>query len=839
MNFWKAILLISSLLAGNVQAQQDELLPPAEAFDLQGQISGNKVIAEFNIAPGYYMYRKSFKFDAETAGVTLDEPQIPPGHKKKDEFFGEVEVYRGKLAIEIPILYSNGQQPEALRIKSVGQGCADIGVCYPPLFQTLELNPASSNKVAAIPYQAPQTPAADSPTQSAKNAVNNGIDELQGLLNEATDTLSAETSTEPTSNSNSANAEDDPLALLQALGSDIGLEDEEEIPEPDTAFQLSTRVDSNNVIHADIKIYKKTYLYQDKIKVDLLQGDGVKLGNIELPKGDKKNDEFFGEMIVYHDNLSIPMPLITQPGSSNQAILSFGYQGCVEDKICYPPITKYLKVDLAAKTVSVSDERPATVKSAVPASAQTGSSSDQTMPATAATAPLGQSEQDEFTSIIAGGSLFIIIGSFFLAGVLLTFTPCVFPMIPILSGIIAGQGEDLTTRKAFWLSLVYVLAMATTYAIAGSLVGMFGAEFNIQAWFQDPIILSIFAGIFVLLALSMFGFYDLQMPSFIQSRLTEFSNKQRGGNLVGVGIMGMLSALIVGPCITAPLVGALVFISQTQDVVLGGLALFALGLGMGLPLLLIGTSAGKYLPRAGTWMDAVKAVFGVALIAVAIWLLERILPTSITMLLMAILIIISAIYMGALENITEGSSGWRKLWKGIGIILLIYGLFYLYGVAAGSKDLIQPLKGITGNSGVVYSAMPGSSAAMPMKTHVEFTRIKGQEGLKKALAEASAQGKPVMLDFYADWCISCKEMEKYAFKHPAVLSALSDYVTLQADVTDNDKTDQLLMKSLGIYGPPAIIFYDRHGKEMPGSRVVGEMSGEEFAAHIVNFADQK
>jgi thiol:disulfide interchange protein DsbD len=322
----------------------------------------------------------------------------------------------------------------------------------------------------------------------------------------------------------------------------------------------------------------------------------------------------------------------------------------------------------------------------------------------------------------------------------------------------------------------------------------------------------------------MFGFYDLQMPSFIQSRLTEFSNKQAGGNLVGVGIMGLLSALIVGPCITAPLVGALIFISQTQDWQLGGLALFALGLGMGTPLLLIGTTAGNLLPRAGTWMDAVKAVFGVALLGVAIWLMERVLPTSITMLLMASLIITTSIYMGAMSSLPEGVSGWRKLWKGVGLILLVYGIFYLYGVAAGSKDLIQPLKGISGS-------VISSSTGTVNTGHIVFEQIKGEEGLKKALA--ANKGKTAMLDFYADWCISCKEMEKYAFTHPDVLTAMNGVTALQTDVTENDKIDQLFMKSLGIYGPPAILFFDENGQEIPGSRVVGEMSGEKFAAHIV------
>jgi thiol:disulfide interchange protein DsbD len=376
-------------------------------------------------------------------------------------------------------------------------------------------------------------------------------------------------------------------------------------------------------------------------------------------------------------------------------------------------------------------------------------------------------------------------------------------MIPILSSIIAGQGDSISTRKAFTLSLVYVLAMATTYAIIGAIVGYYGAEYNIQIWFQDPIILSIFAAIFVLLALSMFGFYDIQMPSAIQSRLTSLSHSQQGGTLIGVGIMGMFSAIIVGPCITAPLVGALIFISQTQDWLLGGLALYALGMGMGLPLLLIGTSAGNLLPRAGLWMDRVKAVFGVVLLAVAIWLLERFLPTDITMLLISILLITSA-----------------------GVIILIYGVAYLIGAAAGSKDLVQPLRGIANSAST-------SAISNGQEGRVIFRQIKGEQGLQQALANSVRQEIPSMLDFYADWCISCKEMEKYAFTHPGVINALSGVGTFQADVTENDTIDTQLMNSLGIYGPPAILFYDAQGQEIRHRRVVGEMSGEEFAAHVI------
>ncbi len=808
MNFLKTILLVSLTLlgSGTAFAQQDELLPPEKAFSLQAWVEGDKVIAKYDIAPGYYMYRDAFQFDMETDGATFAEPSVPDGKIKHDEFFGDVEVYRGSVAVTLPLEYVDGSKPATINIKTAGQGCADIGVCYPPLYQSLVMNLADSAKVSPTAYKF-------KPVKVAAVSLDNDVSELQNLLSQ--DTQSENTNEETSSNN--------PLALLQALGGDIGLEDDDEIPDPDKAFQLAATIDKNNIIQSEIQIYKHTYLYKNKMKMELLDGNGHSLGAISLPKGDEKNDEFFGLMEVYHDYLKVSIPVLSEAQASSQLTLAYKYQGCVEDKICYPPITKYFKVNLNDHSLQISDERPETSSSSLTST----STQTSTTPSTAVAVEDDPNEQDRFAGIIANESLFIIIGSFFLAGLLLTFTPCVFPMIPILSGIIAGQGDNITTRKAFTLSLVYVLAMASTYAVAGAVVGRFGAEFNIQAWFQDPIILSVFAGIFVLLSLSMFGFYELQMPSFIQSRLTEFSNKQEGGNLVGVGIMGLLSALIVGPCITAPLVGALVFISQTQDWQLGGLALFALGMGMGTPLLIIGTTAGNLLPRAGTWMDSVKAVFGIALIAVAIWLLERILPTSITMLLMATLIIVSAIYMGAIDNLPEGSSGWKKLWKGVGLVMLMYGLFYLYGVAAGSKDLIQPLKGITG------SVMTSSSGATS-QSHIVFKQIKGEAGLQQALA--SAPGQPAMLDFYADWCISCKEMEKYAFTHPDVLNALKGIQTLQSDVTDNDQTDKLFMKSLGIFGPPAILFYDRNGQEIEGSRVVGEMSGEKFAAHIIKYA---
>jgi thiol:disulfide interchange protein DsbD len=368
--------------------------------------------------------------------------------------------------------------------------------------------------------------------------------------------------------------------------------------------------------------------------------------------------------------------------------------------------------------------------------------------------------------------------------------------------------------------------MATTYAIIGAIVGYYGAKFNIQIWFQDPWILSSFAAVFVLLAISMFGFYEIQMPAAMQSRIIAMSNSQQGGTLIGVGLMGGFSAIIVGPCITAPLVGALIFISQTQNWLLGAVALFALGLGMGVPLMLVGTSAGKLLPHAGLWMNKVKAVFGVVMLAFAIWLLERFLPGDIIMLLIAVLVITSAIYMGALDALSETATGWKRLKKGIGVIFLITGAAYLIGAASGSKDLLQPLKGI------VASATTGSSS-QGEQNRIIFAQIKGEKDLQLALANSVRLNRATMLDFYAEWCISCKVMEKYAFTHPDVLRALDRVATLQADVTDNDAIDSQLMQSLGIYGPPAILFFDSSGKEIRHRRVVGEMSGEDFAAHII------
>ena len=788
-----------------VQAQEEELLPPEEAFRLSAWVEGDALVAEYQIAPGYYMYRQRFDFQVESSDVPVQfgDAQFPKGKIKVDEFFGKMETYRDRVKITLPLVYPDTPASQ-IQVKAVSQGCADIGVCYPPLKQALNVNMASTARITPTAWVASAT---DTSTQ------NSNVEALQALLSEVTTNLE----NQQQSQSIDSDTGSDALAILQELGADIGLGDDDEILHPDQAFILSARLDANNIIQSNILLAENIYVYRDKIKIAVVEGQGHSLGAISLPRGKQKFDEFFGDTEVIYDQIDVSIPIISEAGASDKFALSYSYQGCVEDRICYPPITKHLVVDAGQGLLEVRHELGA----GSPTDKLPQSDNEQLAPI---------SEQDQFAQLLSGGSLLLIVSLFFLAGIGLTFTPCVFPMIPILSSIIAGQGSSITTGKAFSLSLVYVLSMAVTYAMAGAIVGYYGAEFNIQIWFQDPIILSLFAAIFALLALSMFGFYELQMPNAIQSRLTAISNSQKGGTLIGVGLMGVFSAIIVGPCITAPLVGALIFISQTQDWQLGGFALFALGLGMGVPLLIVGTSAGKLLPRAGGWMDTVKAAFGIVLLGVAIYLLERILPVGLTMLLIAALLIASAIYMGALDSLGEAASGWRRFSKSLGLLVLIYGTAYLIGAAAGSKDLIQPLRGIVASTG-------GSGANS--SEHVVFRQIKGKQGLQVALQNAAQLKRGTMLDFYADWCISCKEMEKYTFSDPEVRQALESLSLVQADVTANDRIDVELMSSLGIYGPPAILFFDANGNEIKGRRIVGFISAQKFTAHIKNTYSQQ
>jgi thiol:disulfide interchange protein DsbD len=432
-------------------------------------------------------------------------------------------------------------------------------------------------------------------------------------------------------------------------------------------------------------------------------------------------------------------------------------------------------------------------------------------------------EQDDIVRVLQESDLTWVMLFFFGAGVLLAFTACMYPMIPILSSIIVSHGKNITATKGFLLSFVYVQALALTYAVVGVVSAQAGA--GVQAFFQNPWILGVFALIFVGLALSMFGFYNLQLPAFLQTRLSETSNRQKGGSVFGVAVMGMLSALIVGPCAGPVLIGALIYTSQSGDYLTGALAMFALGNGMGAPLLLLGATGGKFLPRAGGWMNTVKCVFGVILLGVAILLLERILPGPVTLMLWALLLIVPAIYMGTLDSLPEGASGWRKLWKGLGAAMLVYGMILILGAATGARDPFNPLRNLT-------SAITNSTGGSFTPSHLAFQRIKSIGDFNAALAASSNQGKPLMLDFYADWCTYCIAMEDYTFSDQRVQAALANTTLIQADVTANDETDLALLNHFNLFAPPAILFFGPDGHERRNYRLIGFKDADEFLRHL-------
>jgi len=570
---------------------------------------------------------------------------------------------------------------------------------------------------------------------------------------------------------------------------------------PDQVFILSADVVDPYTLRVHWDIADGYYLYRSKFHFTPVDTQGVTIKPVVLPHGKEKHDDNFGLMEIFYHQFEAELPLQRSTTQAQDLKLRIDYQGCADAGFCYPPMKQVITLSLPAAS------GPPPQRSA----SSSAASNDNVI-----------SDQDRYARSLAENSLLLNMLTFFGLGLLLTFTPCVFPMIPILSSIIAGQGSNITTRRAFTLSLIYVLAMAVTYTVAGLIAGLFGG--NLQATFQNPWVLGSFSLIFVLLALSMFGFYELQMPQGIQSKLTEMSNRQRGGTFVGVGIMGFLSALIVGPCLAAPLAGALIYIGQTGDALLGAAALFALSMGMGAPLLLIGTSAGKLLPRAGGWMNTVKAVFGVLLLGVAIWLVQRIVPAAVGLLLWGVLLVICAVYLGAFERLQPEASGWHKLWKGVGIVSLIYGGVLLVGAASGAQDMFRPLAKLSQAS---------SNKATAPQEGLAFKRVKGLDGLQRELQLAAAQNKPVMLDFYADWCVSCLELARETFSDPEVQATLNKTkaVLLQADVTLNDAQDQALLKSFGLFGPPSILFFDSRGKELSRYRLVGFLDADTFEEH--------
>jgi len=596
--------------------------------------------------------------------------------------------------------------------------------------------------------------------------------------------------------------------------------DEPEILPVEEAFLLSAEAAPDGALLARWEMPDGYYLYRHRFafKTRPLSGDGpagVVLGEPEIPPGKTKIDEYFGEVEVYYHEARARVPVQSGGGLVEVGI---SYQGCADAGLCYPPQTDWIPVRLAA-----AGGGSAAPPAATGAQSQPRTAADDGAGAAAAMVP--ETEERQLASLLSSGSLWQVLPWFLLLGVGLAFTPCVLPMVPILSSIIVGESEGLTRRRAFTLSLAYVLGMAMTYAALGVLVGLFGASLNLQAALQSAPVLVFFAAVFVALSLSMFGFYELQLPQRWQSGLNDLGQRVGGGKHASVWVMGALSSLVVSPCVSAPLAGSLIYISTTGDAVLGGAALLALGLGMGVPLLLIGASGGHLLPRAGAWMNAVKAVFGVLLLAVAIWLLERVLPASLTLALWATLVIASGVYLGALDMAPR--QGWGQLWKAGGVCALAYGLLLLIGAASGADDPLKPLARLTAPAAGAVAGGGAVTAEQPA-----WVRVDGVGQLDAALASARRQGQPVVVDLYADWCISCKVMERSVFPQPEVADKLARFALVKLDVTDNDADDQALLKQYDLYGPPAMLFFAPDGSEMSEFRIRSEVGTDALSAHL-------
>ena len=586
--------------------------------------------------------------------------------------------------------------------------------------------------------------------------------------------------------------------IESALSEKSFLLQETEFLDVDEAFQLEL-IEEADKIHISWRVADNYYLYRERFDFSITPGTGLTLAQPQFSRqGKMKDDPAFGMVEVYYHDAEVTLPIT---GDRQQAIeLSVSYQGCADAGLCYPPQTRTFTLGTSGK-----QESAALQKAAYSASAPANNAA---------------TENDSVSGLLKESNLFISLLTLYILGLGLAFTPCVLPMVPILSSIIAGQEKDLTTSKAFFLSLIYVLAMAATYALAGVLIGFFGAKANLQMYLQTPGVLITFATLFVFLSFSMFGFYEIQLPGFLRDRFERLNQKQKGGSFIGVAIMGALSALVVSPCVSAPLIGVLTYISSTGDAVLGGLALFSLGMGMGSPLIAIGAGGGKLIPKAGGWMDTCKAVFGVLLLGVAVWMLERILPGPVTLVLWALLLIVSAIYMNALDAV---SSGWQKLWKGLAVAMLVYGTLLLIGAASGQSDPLRPIQ---------LSKTTHSESTSASETF--FQPVQNIDELNAALASAKLQGRSVMLDFYADWCISCKIMERQTFSDASVQNELTRTLLLQADISTLSAEGQALLDNFGLFGLPSILFWSPEGVEQVSARVQGEMNAQQFRAHLIN-----
>lgn len=589
---------------------------------------------------------------------------------------------------------------------------------------------------------------------------------------------------------------------------------------PEQAFKFSAHMEGDKTVVVNYAIAAGYYMYRERFHFSAV---GAKLGEPVIPPGKIKFDDTFQKNVeTYHDGVEIRIPV----EANGPFTLNATGQGCADKGLCYPPqdVSVRLAAGTAAPQVSTAPGVAAGAPSfafpgqaaqpapqadipAAPASASLSAPAPASAPASApAPASADTSDLSGIAALLRGGRLLAIVPAFILLGLGLAFTPCVLPMVPILSSIIVGEGGQTSRMRGFLLSVAYSLGMAIVYTALGVAAGLLGE--GLAAALQNPWVLGAFALLIAAMSLSMFGVFQLQVPAALQTRLASASGRQASGRLAGVFVMGAISALIVGPCVAAPLAGALVYISQTRDVVVGGAALFSMAVGMSIPLLLVGLSAGSLLPRAGMWMEAVKRFFGVLMLAMALWMAAPVLPGAVAMLLWAALLLGYGCYL------LKGRGHWAGL--AIGVACTVLGATQLVGVASGARDPLAPLARFTGGT--------------PAQAPLAFTRIKTVEQLDAALAATG--GRTAMLDFYADWCVSCKEMEKLTFVDPAVKARLAQTVLLQVDVTANDPHDRAMLKRFGLFGPPGIILFDRNGREIADSRVIGYQDTNKFLGSL-------
>ena len=785
-------------MSGFAVSDDTELLPEDQAFSFHAELlPDNQLEVSWTIADGYYMYRDKIGYQISGDNNFAAPISLPAGKQKIDELFGEVEVYTGVFKMILPLAHAR-----PFTLVADGQGCNEpVGVCYPPISHKISFDPTISGTHSSQIAQSNTDENAFGGT-----GIKSESDILAALISESTDpspSMQSSTSRIPepspeqeatlSDSSDSVTEEIDSIEQLRDLLSS-GFEQPEYLA-VDDAFILSINQVDAKTLEARFEIAPGYYLYREKMKFVGEGGSGI--SQVVLPEGEFKEDEYFGRSEVFKQSFNFPLIMDRIDGTAEKIVVNANYQGCADQGICYPPVSK-----------SFSFELPALI-----ADAEAQSFEPVPAPATGS-----------FSAVNPKSFLTLMLGAF-AAGLLLTFTPCVLPMIPILSGVIAGQGDRLTKSRGGVLALVYVLGTAASYAAMGAIAGATGEQ--LQAYFQNVWAIGILAAVFVVMALAMFGTFQLQVPAGIQTKLQNSTSKM-SGSIPLVFILGLVSALIVGACVSPVLISFLGLAVSRADPVLGAQMMFVMAMGMGLPLIVLGFGAGHWLPRAGAWMDTVKYFFGVMLIGVAIYLLG-VLPQVPVLLLWGVFFIIVSTYLGATQSLPDDSSGWRRLGKGVGTVLLVWGIAALLGGFYGERDLFKPLPARLFQLGGIEQTQTGPEKHL-------FTQVADLAALDQQFARAKAEDKRIMIDFYADWCVDCIKMEKSTFQDPSVTSILSArYIALQVDVTDpNDADTKAIKRKFGVFGPPAVLFFSDDGEPLDSKNFYGYQGPEQFLSLISN-----